>query len=47
VSTQRGILVADGTSTVVNFDYNAGKSVPVPDELRQAIDAVESSARSQ
>jgi acyl-CoA thioester hydrolase len=45
VSTQRGILVADGTSTVVNFDYTAGKSVPVPDELRQAIDAVESSAR--
>jgi acyl-CoA thioester hydrolase len=44
-SARLGALVADGTSTVVNFDYNAGKSAPVPDELRRAIEAVESAPR--
>lgn len=44
-SVRLGALVADGTSTVVNFDYAAGKSCTVPDELRRAIEAIESSAR--
>ena len=44
-SDRLGALVADGISTVVNFDYAAGKSCPVSDDLRRAIEALESSAR--
>jgi acyl-CoA thioester hydrolase len=44
-SDRLSALVADGTSTVVHFDYAAGKSCPVPDEIRRAIEAIESSAR--
>ena len=45
VSLGLGAVVADGTSTVVNYDYAAGKSRPVPDELRRAIEAMESANR--
>lgn len=38
-------LVADGTSTIVNFDYSAGRSAPVTDELRRSIEAIESAVR--
>jgi acyl-CoA thioester hydrolase len=41
-----GEMVADGSSTVVNFDYVAGVPFPVPDELRRAIEAIESTART-
>jgi acyl-CoA thioesterase FadM len=33
--------VAEGTSTVVNFDYRAGQSCPLSDELRAKIAEVE------
>lgn len=44
-SARLDTLVADGSSTVVNFDYSAGKSCAVPDQLRRAIEVIESSAR--
>jgi acyl-CoA thioester hydrolase len=31
-------LVADGWGTVVGYDYEAGRSQPIPDELRAAIE---------
>jgi acyl-CoA thioester hydrolase len=34
-------LVADGESTIVTFDYRAQHPVPVPDEIRAAIAALE------
>jgi acyl-CoA thioester hydrolase len=34
-------IVAEGTSTIVAFDYGANKSQPVPDALRAAIGQVE------
>jgi acyl-CoA thioester hydrolase len=34
-------LVAEGHSTVVVFDYTAGRSRPVPDDVRTAIAALE------
>lgn len=44
-SVRHGAIVADGTSTVVNFDYAAGRSCPVPDDLRRSIEAIESAVR--
>jgi acyl-CoA thioester hydrolase len=40
-SVKLGAIVADGTSTIVNYDYNAGRSLPVTDALRRAIKDVE------
>lgn len=37
VSRALGAVAAEGTSTIVVFDYDAGVPVPVPDELRAAI----------
>jgi acyl-CoA thioester hydrolase len=34
-------IAADGTSTIVVFDYKAGRSHPVPDPLRRAIESLE------
>ena len=34
-------IVAEAESTMVVFDYTAGKPHPVPDELRRAIEALE------
>ena len=45
VSDARGEIVADGTSTVVHFDYAAGKSCPIPDELRRSIAEFEATRR--
>ncbi len=39
--TASDTLVADGTSVVVWFDYGAGRSRPVPDWLRNAINALD------
>jgi acyl-CoA thioester hydrolase len=40
VSRTHGVA-ADATSTLVVYDYNAGKSVPVPDSIREAMRALE------
>ena len=34
-------VVAEGTSTIVHFDYSAGKSCPIPDEARRKIAEIE------
>ncbi len=36
-SQTQGIIIADGSSTVVMFDYAAQIPVPVPEEIRQAV----------
>lgn len=33
--------VGDGSSTIVLFDYNSNTPFPIPDELREAIGAIE------
>jgi acyl-CoA thioester hydrolase len=40
-SRSQSALVADGQSTIVVFDYRAQRSVPVPSEIRAAIEALE------
>lgn len=40
-SEQEQAIVADGTSTVVAFDYRANNSIPVSDELRKTISELE------
>jgi acyl-CoA thioester hydrolase len=40
-SEEQGALVADGSSTLVFFDYAANRPVRLPDEVRVAIRAVE------
>ncbi|MDA7977527.1 MAG: acyl-CoA thioesterase [Pirellulales bacterium] len=39
-SEAHSAIVADGTSTVVTYDYEAKCPTPVPDELRAAIDSL-------
>ena len=41
LSEQLGAVVADGDSTLVTFDYVAQKSVPLPDDMRAAIESLE------
>ncbi len=41
VSEKQQALVADGTSTTVVFDYQAGKPHPVPESVRRAIESLE------
>jgi acyl-CoA thioester hydrolase len=41
VSHTQGILVTDGQGEIVPFHYGQGKKVPIPDELRQRIAALE------
>lgn len=43
----QGALVADGTSTVVVFDYQSQRPTRVPDEIRQRIEAIEGKRLSQ
>ena len=38
---QTQALVADGSSVIVTFDYRQQKSVPVPDDIRRAIEQQE------
>ena len=40
-SQRQAALVADGDSTIVSFDYNAQRPIPVPDSIRQAIEQLE------
>ncbi len=39
-TTARGIA-AEASSVLVTFDYNAGKSHPIPDEVRSEVEALE------
>lgn len=39
--SQTGVPVADGSCEVALFDYAAQKPVPVPDEIRQAVEQLE------
>jgi acyl-CoA thioester hydrolase len=41
VSRGHDALAAEGTSTIVAFDYDGHRPVPVPDPLRAAIEAIE------
>ena len=36
-----GRLVADGHGTLVGYDYDAGRSQPIPDELRERLGVTE------
>jgi acyl-CoA thioester hydrolase len=42
---ESGALVADGSSTIVVFDYEAQTPTPVPVEIRRAIEALEGGPR--
>ena len=44
VSEAANAVVADSDSTLVFYDYNLGKPFPLPDDLRQAIVALEGGA---
>ena len=44
ISEQQKALAAEGTSTVVYYDYAAGRPHPVPNELRRAIEGLEGRA---
>jgi acyl-CoA thioester hydrolase len=41
VNAAAGVIAAEGNSTLVVYDYNAARPHPVPDRLRQAIEALE------
>jgi acyl-CoA thioester hydrolase len=41
VSEALGAVAADGTSILVNYDYNTARPHPVPDEIREAIARLE------
>ncbi len=40
-SHEQQAVVADGTSTIVAFDYNQQRPTPVPEEIRARIAAIE------
>ena len=40
-SQRQQALVADGESTIVTFDYQTQRSIPLPDAIRQAIESLE------
>lgn len=46
VSLKLGDVTTLGEGTVVTFNYKTGRKVPVPDELRRRIEALEASAES-
>ena len=41
VSTSARVVAAEGRSTLVVFDYNQNRPVPVPDNIREAIAVLE------
>ncbi len=43
-SENHAVIVADGTSTSVLYDYNANQSRPIPEMIRNAIEALEGRA---
>jgi acyl-CoA thioester hydrolase len=45
VSHRLAAVAAEGQGTVVTFDYATGQKVPIPEELRCRITALEASAR--
>jgi acyl-CoA thioester hydrolase len=45
VSHSLAAVAAEGQGTVVTFHYATGQKVPIPDELRRRIAALEASAR--
>lgn len=44
VSTKQQKVAAEADSVIVTFDYRANKKVPIPEEFRRLITAVENSA---
>ena len=40
-STAQQVIIADGKSTIVTFDYRQQKPTPVPDEIRARIQKIE------
>ncbi len=40
-SRATGELVAEGTATIVSYDYTAGRKVPLPDAVRLGVAALE------
>lgn len=47
VSTEDGVLLASGDTTQVMYDYAAGRAMPVPAEVRGAIEAWERGVQPQ
>jgi acyl-CoA thioesterase FadM len=45
VSHAQAAVVTEGQGTVVTFHYAEGRKVPIPEELRARIAALEASAR--
>jgi len=45
LSERQQALVAEGSSTIVHYDYEAQKSCPIPDVIRRAIAEIEASPR--
>ena len=45
VSRQQGAVVTEGQGTIVTFRYKEGLKVPIPEELRLRIAALEATAR--
>lgn len=41
ISRRLGAIAAEGSSTMVVFDYSANRPTPVPDEIRRAIEVLE------
>jgi acyl-CoA thioester hydrolase len=41
LSVAHGAIAADGTSTLVIYDYNSSRPYPVPDSIRKAIEELE------
>ena len=44
VSLARDAVVADGTGTVVSYDYRAGEPTPIPEAVREGIRRLEGAA---
>jgi acyl-CoA thioester hydrolase len=41
VSTKLNAVAAEGQAVIVSYDYNANAKCPIPDDIRQAIEALE------
>jgi acyl-CoA thioester hydrolase len=44
VSAARGVTVAEGGATVVSYDYNTRRAVPIPQDVCAAIERLESAS---
>jgi acyl-CoA thioester hydrolase len=45
VSRRHGKVAAEGDGLIVSFNYRANKKAPLPEQIRQRIAELESSAR--